>query len=271
MATATRSLRTKLWRLEALAEARRVAPVLEALRADPLAVMTRAGLTPDDWQRQVLEADAERMLLLCGRQCGKSFVSAALALRTALLRPRSPVLLLSPSLRQSGELFRKILNLFNALDRPVAVRAESALRVEFANGSRILLLPGKENTIRGFSDVALLVIDEAARVPDALYYSVRPMLAVSQGRLVALSTPFGKRGFFYEEWHGGGDWRRVRINADQCPRIPREFLAEERRALGERYYRQEYQTSFEDTIDAVFADEDIQAALCDDVQPLFGE
>jgi hypothetical protein len=157
------------------------------------------------------------------------------------------------------------------LGRPIAVRAESALRVEFANGSRILLLPGKESTVRGFSDVALLVIDEAARVPDALYYSVRPLLAVSQGRLVALSTPFGKRGFFYEEWHGGGDWRRVRITAEQCPRIPREFLAEERRALGERYYRQEYQTSFEDTIDAVFAYEDIQAALCDEVRPLFAE
>src|SRR5262249_59610271 len=122
--------------------------------------------------------------------------AAALALRTALLRPRSPVLLLSPSLRQSSELFRKILDLFNALERPVAVRAESALRVEFANGSRILLLPGKESTVRGFSDVALLIIDEAARVPDALYYSVRPMLAVSQGRLVALPTPFANPRFF---------------------------------------------------------------------------
>jgi hypothetical protein len=97
------------------------------------------------------------------------------------------------------------------------------------------------------------------------------MLAVSQGRLVALSTPFGKRGWFHDEWHGQGPWERVKIVADQCPRITAEFLAEERRALGERWYRQEYLCSFEDTIDAVFAYEDIQAALKNDVTPLFTE
>ncbi len=106
------------------------------------------------------------------------------------MRPRSPVLLLSPSTRQSGELFRKVMDLFNAPGRPLAVVAESALRVEFSNGSRMLSLPGTEGTVPGFSDVALLVIDEAARVADALYYAERPMLAVSSGRMVALSAPF---------------------------------------------------------------------------------
>jgi hypothetical protein len=202
---------------------------------------------------------------------GKSSVAAAVSLHTALTRPRSPVLLLSPSTRQSGELFRKVMNLFNALDRPLAVVAESALRVEFANGSRVLSLPGTEATVRGFSDVALLVIDEAARVPDPLYYSVRPMLAVSRGRLVALSTPFGKRGWFHDEWFGTGEWERVKITAPECPRISPEFLAEEQRALGERWFRQEYLCSFEDVIDAVFAHADIQAALSEDVKPLFAE
>jgi hypothetical protein len=99
---------------------------------------------------------------------------------------------------------------------------------------------------------------------------MRPMLAVSRGRLLALSTPFGKRGWFHDAWHGPGDWERVQVTADQCPRIPANFLAEERRALGERWFRQEYLCSFEDTIDAVFAYADIQAAMSDDVQPLFG-
>jgi hypothetical protein len=186
-----------------------------------------------------------------------------------LLRPRSTVLLLSPSQRQSGELFRKALDLFGALGRPVPVAAESALRLELANGSRIVSLPAGEKNIRCYSGVAMLVIDEAARVDDALYRSVRPMLAVSQGRLVALSTPFGKRGWFHDEWHGQGVWERVRITAEECPRIPREFLADERRSLGERWYRQEYLCSFEETIDAVFSYTDIQAAFSDDVQPLF--
>jgi hypothetical protein len=106
-------------------------------------------------------------------------------------------------------------------------------------------------------------------VADSLYYAVRPMLAVSRGRLVALSTPFGKRGWYHDEWHGEGEWQRVKITAEQCSRIAPEFLAEERRALGERWYRQEYLCSFEDTIDAVFSWADIQAALSDEVQPLF--
>jgi hypothetical protein len=117
-------------------------------------------MTPDPWQEQLLHSDAGQMLLLASRQSGKSLVSAVLALQTALLRPRSPVLLLSPSLRQSSELFRKVLDLFNALGRPMRVTAESALRLELANGSRVVSLPGDEKNIRGYSGVALLVIDE---------------------------------------------------------------------------------------------------------------
>ena len=221
-------------------------------------------------QLKLLDSSASRTLLLCSRQSGKSTIAAALALRVALLQPRSPILLLSPSQRQSGELFRKILDGFNALGRPVPVTAESALRLELANGSRIISLPGTEDTVRGFSGVAMLIIDEAARVLDSLYYSVRPMLAVSRGRLVALSTPFGQRGWFHQEWHSSENWERVKITAEDCPRISKEFLAEERRALGERWFRQEYLCQFEATNDAVFAPEDIEKALCNDVKPLFG-
>ena len=268
-----RTMVKKLGRLEALARRQtdRNNAVLQALAEDPVRILTHAGLEPDDWQAGVLRSDAQRMLLLASRQAGKSSVAAALALQTALLRPRSPVLLLSPSLRQSGELYRKVVDLFGALGRPMGVSAESALRLELSNGSRVVSLPGDEKNIRGFSGVALLIIDEAARVEDALYCSVRPMLAVSQGRLAALSTPFGKRGWFHDEWHGEGDWQRVKITAEQCPRISPQFLAEERRALGERWYAQEYGCEFSECLDAVFSWPDIQAALSDDIKPLFLE
>jgi hypothetical protein len=243
--------------------------VLDRLGADPTAILAGAGVTPDPWQREVLQSTQDRLLMLATRQAGKSTVAAALALHTALVRPRSPVLILSPSTRQSGELFRKVLDLFNASGRPMPVVAESALRIEFGNGSRVLSLPSTEATVRCFSGVSLLVIDEAARVPDALYYAVRPMLAVSKGRLAALSTPFGKRGWFHDEWHGHGGWQRVKITAPECPRIEASFLEEERRALGERWFKQEYLCSFEEVIDAVFAYADIQAALTDEVQPMF--
>jgi phage FluMu gp28-like protein len=147
--------------------------------------------------------------------------------------------------------------------------AESALRLELANGSRIVSLPGQESTIRGFSGVRLLVVDESARVEDELYYSVRPMLAVSGGRLVALSTPFGKRGWFFESWQKENGWLKVKVTASECPRISREFLEQERQTLGERWFRQEYECSFEENADAVFPHEVIQRAVSHEVRPLF--
>src|SRR5262245_16691102 len=180
---------------EALDRKEGQSPALGRLRQDPSRILADAGMTPDPWQRNLLRSRSARMLLLCTRQAGKSTTAAALALRAALLQPPALVLLLSPTLRQSGELFRdKVKRLYNALGRPVPTVQESALSMELANGSRIISLPGDEETIRGYSGVALLVVDEASRVPDAQYYAVRPMLAVSQGRLVCLSTPFGKLG-----------------------------------------------------------------------------
>jgi hypothetical protein len=222
----------------------RVHPQLVRLQEQPTLPLLAAGLNPDPWQTRLLHSAAPRILLLCSRQAGKSTASAALALQVALLQPQALVLLCSPSLRQSGELFRKVLHLFDALERPVAVRSASSLRLELVNGSRIISLPAQEETIRGYAGVNLLLIDEAARVPDALYRSVRPMLAVSQGRLVALSTPFGKRGWFYDEWRSDADWERYRVPATEIPRISASFLEQERVALGEAWFRQEYDCDF---------------------------
>ena len=220
------------------------ARTIKQLQDDPANLFALTGKTPDPWQAELLRSESKRMLLLCNRQAGKSTTAAALALREALVHPPALVLLLSPSLRQSAELFRKVADNFSALNRPAEVSHESVLRIEFANGSRILSLPADEKNIRGFSGAAMLVIDEAARVEDALYYAVRPMLAVSGGKLVALSTPFGKRGWFYNEWHSENAWERVRVTADMCPRIPAAFLEEERRTLGAEWYAQEYECDF---------------------------
>jgi Terminase large subunit, T4likevirus-type, N-terminal len=227
-------------------------------------------MTPDPWQTTLLRSTSNRQQLLCSRQAGKSTAAAALALLTALLKPPALTLLLSPTLRQSGELFRqKVLPLWRAMGCPGLKRKPTALELELANGSRIVSLPESEEGIRGFSSVALLVIDEASRVSDALYMAVRPMLAVSQGRLIALSTPFGQRGWFFQEWEGLSAWERIRITANQVPRITREFLAEERRTLGDRWYFQEYHCEFVEGIGNVFSSADIHAALSDDVEPLF--
>jgi len=236
---------------------------------DPVLLAIRAGITPDPWQQEVLRSTSPRLLLNCCRQSGKSTTTAVLAVHQALYAPGSLVLLLSPSQRQSQELFRKCLHVYRAAGRPVPQEAESALRLELENGSRLVALPGKEATIRGYSGVSLLLLDEASRVDDGLYASVRPMLAVSGGRLVALSTPWGRRGWWYEAWQSGEAWERYEVPATECPRISPDFLAEERRVLGDLWFRSEYLCQFTDTIDQVFATDDIQAALSTEVAPLF--
>ncbi len=241
--------------------------ILARLRDDPTRIMTECGRIPDQWQREVLTCSDRRMLLLCSRQVGKTEAIAALALKTALLSP-SLVLLLSPSERQSGELAQRVFAFYDALGQPVPTRKRTELQLHLANGSRILALPDNEKTVRVYAGVSLIVVDEASRVPDDLYRAVRPMLAVSNGRLVCLSTPFGQRGFFFEAWEGAaGTWRRFKVTAEECPRISREFLENERRTIGERWFRQEFLCSFEEAVGAVFSYADIQATRSDAVEP----
>lgn len=237
-----------------------------ALALDPVAFSRAAGIVPDEWQADVLRSSASRMLLCCSRQSGKSTITSVLAVHTALYNPGALVLLLSPSLRQSQELFRKCLDTYRAVDRPVPASAESALRLELENGSRLVSLPGTETSIRGYSAVRLLIVDEAARVEDSLYLSVRPMLAVSAGRLIALSTPFGTRGWWYEAWRGAEPWERYAVPAAMCQRIPAAFLAEERRNMGEWWYTQEYECRFMEGQTQVFTREEVDRAFAEKVE-----
>jgi hypothetical protein len=240
-----------------------------AAALDPCLLAERVSIMPDPWQAEVLRTAAPRMLLNCCRQSGKSTITALLAVHTALYQAPSLVLLLSPSQRQSAELFRKAADCYHSLGQPVPSDAESALRLELANGSRIVSLPGKEGTVRGFSGVGLLIVDEASRVPDELYFAVRPMLAVSGGRLLALSTPFGKRGWWHQEWSEGRGWERVEVQAPKVPRISAAFLAEEHATMPAWTFNQEYLCRFEEAEDVVFRYEDVQGALSHDLPPLW--
>jgi len=237
-----------------------------AAALDPVIFAMRAGIIPDDWQADVLRSQHPRMLLNCSRQAGKSTTTALLALHQALFTPGSLVLLLSPSLRQSAELFRTLAGLYSATGATIPSTAESKLRLELENESRVISLPASEATVRGYAGVALLVFDEASRVSNDLYSSTRPMLAVSNGRLVALSTPYGKRGWWSDAWHSSHGWKRVHISAEQCPRITPAFLAEEREQLGEWWYRQEYFGAFMDSETSVFSSEDIERMFALEVE-----
>ena len=231
---------------------------------DPVIYARRLGFDPDPWQMELLRSSAPQTLLNVTRQGGKSSVTALKTLHKAEYHPGALILLLSPSERQSKELMLKVKQFYRASD--LRADSDTILSLVLPNESWIVALPGKEGTIRGFSGVDLLVIDEAARVSDDLYYSVRPMLAVSGGEIALLSTPFGKRGFFFEAWDKGEDWYRIEVPATECPRIPAAFLAQEQRTLGEWWFNQEYMCKFEDAQTSAFTYEDVQAAMSEEVQ-----
>ena len=184
----------------------------------------------------------------------------ALAVNQALDDP-GLILLIAPAQRQSVELFRKVRDCYTAQPDAPRITNESTLRLELENGSRIIALPGTEMTIRGYSAPKLVIVDEASRVEDALFTGLRPMLSTNQGRMILLTTPWGRRGFFYEAWSNGEGWKRTIITAAQCPRIKPDWLAEERKTIGEWQYRQEYMCEFTDTDESFFSSELIEAAV----------
>lgn len=242
--------------------------ITAACALSPAVFSQYGGITPDIWQRKVLLSQSKRILLNCSRQSGKSTTIGTLALHQAIYTPDSLVLMVCPTQRQSGELFRKMLSVYRRLGRPVDPEHESALQLELENGSRIIALPGKEGTIRSYSAVSLLLLDEAAKILDALYSTVRPMLAVSNGRIIASSTPFGTRGWWHKAWSSGSEtWERYEVDAYQCPRISPEFLAEERQELGDWWFSQEYECKFLDAQSAAFRAIDIEAAMQTDYEP----
>ena len=143
------------------------------------------------------------------------------------------------------------------------------MSLELPNGSRIVGLPGNEATVRGFSAVSLLLVDEAARVSDDMYLAVRPMLAVSDGHVVADEHAVRKAGILLRDVGG----RRAGMGAGEgtgggMPADPAAFLEEERRTMGERWYRQEYGCEFVDSVSGVFDRDLVERAITRDVKPL---
>ena len=140
------------------------------------------------------------------------------------------------------------------------------------NGSRIICLPDREATIRSFSASDLLLIDEAAWVRDSTYEAVLPMLAVSRGRVLLLSTPWGRRGFFFREFEEGGpNWERVKVTAYECPRISRDWLEEQRLRYPPLRFKSEFLCEFVENEDSVFTYDQVHAAISYEVKPLWAE
>lgn len=261
-----------------------------ALRADPAGILELCGMEPDRWQADLMRSSHKREHIKVHRQGGKSTTIGARLVKDALFDPGCLQLIGSPTQRQSVELFRKVKGVYRIVARtlglksarfeetpianlkndPLDIEQWTVMHMELRNGSRIIALPDNPDAVRGFSKVRRVVIDESAYTSDEFHMAVRPMLAVSDGDMYLTSTPGGKRGYFWEtsEECGGKSskaWHHVHVPImEPHPRIKSKYLDEER-ALGERYFAQEWECKFIDTDGAVFRPEDIKRAFASGV------
>lgn len=235
------------------------------LRYDPPEVMRRAGMDPDPWQAKLLRDQPHRALVVCSRQAGKSTVCAAMALNRALSAPHQVIVAISPSQRQSSLLVAKVRGFAEALGLELVRNAVMSLQL--ANGSIVYGLPSSADTVRGYSP-NLLIIDEAAYTPDGLYTAALPMLAATQGDLIAISTPAGQAGWFWREWNreGAAGWVRVQVPYTEISRITPEFIAGQRASMSRERFAAEYECAFNATTISLFPGADLAAMLQD--QPI---
>jgi len=227
------------------------------------------GYHPDPWQADLLRSRSRKIILNCSRQSGKSTTCAALGLHESIYRRPSFGLTIAPTQDQSAELMLKFDEFRGAVELPSDyLNTDTKLAIRFSNGNRFVARPGSEKSARSFSAVTLLLEDEASRVLDDLYNTIRPMLAVSNGRHILMSTPFGKRGHFFKIWDEQRDlFEWYEIPAEMCPRITTEFLEEEKRT--NPWFEQEYHCKFLETIDGVFTFDQVAGAMSNEVEPLW--
>jgi hypothetical protein len=241
-----------------------------AYRMDPIRfVREQLHFDPDPTQQTVIESCHPRGLLNCTRQWGKSTVTAAKAIHRAATVPGSLTVVMSPSNRQSGEFLAKARAFVAHMGSKPRGDGHNPVSLLLPNGSRIVGVPDVEATTRGFSGVSLLLVDEAAWVDDAAYQAMTAVLAASNGHQWLMSTPAGRRGFFYRAWEfGGDDWIRISVQATSCPRISLAFLDLERRQKSAALYEQEYMCSFVRSEGALFDPAIIDRAFTTAVPPL---
>ena len=236
---------------------------------DALAIAKYLGLKLDPWQIRAITTEAHDILLTVTRQGGKGEVATLLALDGILNHRNFTVLVVSRADRQAKRLLRRIKARYRQLAYTTEPLINSTMELTLDNGSQVLAVPGSEETIRGIEAVDLLIIDEAALVQDDLFAAVQPMTASTDGRTIAMTTPRGKRGWFYREWTEGGDeWHREQITWRDIPRFHPDWIKRTRRRLGEFMFAQEFECAFVDDSSQFFATDLITGALSDEVQPL---
>lgn len=177
------------------------------------------------------------------------------------------VIIVSPSQPQSTELFKKIATFRSMLTGAPKSSQESLTRMQLANGSRIISLPGSEKTTRGYSGATLVIMDEAARVPDELLAAVRPMLATTNGRFLACRRRPASAAGSINRGRTATAGNRSRSPARNVRAFRPNSLRRNYEALGPMRFAEEYLCEFHDAETSAFSTDLIEQALTDEFEP----
>jgi len=237
---------------------------------DPVAFAHGRGFVAESWQSDLMRTTARRVLVPCARQVGKTETVSYKALHTAINTPKRDTLIISPTQRQSDEFLLRVAGIYRGMSEAPRLKRDNQSEMVLSNGARVISLPGSEGGIRGFANIKLLVIDEAARVEDDVFASVLPMVG-SDGQIVALSTPWGQRGWFWglcDEAPRNG-WEKHRVTVYDSQQYTPARIAEVRAAVGSFVFASDYEATFTDTSEQMFGTEDVRRAFTPSVLPLF--
>ncbi|MBI2299833.1 MAG: hypothetical protein HYU66_12975 [Armatimonadetes bacterium] len=223
-----------------------------------------------DWKfslypaQQEIEADAHRFKTVCnGRRWGKSFLASHAAVERANAE-QGLVMLTAPTYKTAKNgVWAHLLNNLPAQYRAVH---QSDMTVELTGGGRVLVgsLDQADNLRGAGTGLVGIIVDEAAFVPDyAVENVLRPMLMDCNGWLLAISTPKGRRGWFYRYWLRGqsGDvqdaayrsWSMPTWTNPTLPNIEAE-IDDLRNSMPENVFQQEIAAAFVDDVGQVFRD-----------------
>jgi hypothetical protein len=233
---------------------------------------TNIGFNPDSHQIALMTTHAKDVLMLGGRQTGKSTAAAVRVVHEAINNAESTILLAGPTGRQSGQIMVKSRQIAKRLGLSTAAPPPGCDGFKLPNGSNIVSLPDSEATIRGFSAPRLIIVDEAAYASGELIAALKPMLAVSNGRMMLLSTPNGQSGYFYDKWHEeNGPFQKILCKASDCARISPETLESMRQTMTVDEFNQEFNCEFLAAPGQFIPRELYRRSVRDDIKPMFEE
>jgi hypothetical protein len=250
---------------EVAVEARKALRQL-AFKRDPILFAEHVLLSTPDGpgtlapaQRAVVGLkEGQRIIVLTFRQFGKTTAGACLMTHhLAYGPPNTTNIIVGPSQRIAMENIRRIRQYL--LRAEVKLLSDNAMSLELHNGSRVIALPADPSTVRGLTigspdgEPGIALCDESSRTDDELYLSaVRPMLSryAARNRLVLLSTPAAKQGFFYNAWTSEGDeFIKVRARWEDSPHITPKMIEQERLSLTADQFRTEWLGEFSEGTD----------------------